>query len=63
MEDNVNQRLENNQKYRDSNLLKPEVQWLGDGVITVDMFFPTSKIIAEAAALEIGKKMNLSVLK
>lgn len=60
MEDNVNQRLENNQKYRDSNLLKPEVQWLGDGVITVDMFFPTSKLIAEAAALEIGKKMNLS---
>ncbi len=46
--------------YRNTNLIKPEVQWLGDGVVTVDLFFPTDKDTAEAAALEVGKKMNLS---
>ncbi len=60
MEDNVNQRLDVNEIYRNKNLLKPEVQWLADGIVTVDLFFPTEKIIAEAAALELGKKMNLS---
>ncbi len=59
-EDNVNNRINQTDKYRQSNLLKPEVQWLGDGVVTVDLFFPTDKATAEAAALEVGKNMNLS---
>jgi len=59
-EDNVDKRIEQTDSYRDTNLLKPEVQWLGDGVVTVDLFFPTDKETAEAAALEVGKKMNLS---
>ncbi len=58
-EDNVNIRLDENEIYRSSNKLKPEVQWLGDGTVTVDLFFPTNESIAEAAALEVGKKMNL----
>ncbi|MDR1781555.1 MAG: cobalamin-dependent protein [Bacilli bacterium] len=57
--DNVYNRLEETKKYRESNLIKPEVEWLGDGVIAVDLCFPTSKNIAQAAALELGKKMNL----
>lgn len=60
LEDNVNKRLEENEIYRNSNLLKPEVQWLGDGIVTIDLFFPTNSEISEAAALEVGKQMNLS---
>jgi D-ornithine 4,5-aminomutase subunit beta len=60
MEDNVNHRLDENEKYRSTTMLKPEVQWLGDGIVTVDLFFPTDTLTAEAAALEVGKAMNLS---
>jgi len=59
-EDNVNHRLDDNETYRSDPVLKPEVQWLGDGTITVDLFFPTDLLTAEAAALEVGKKMNLT---
>lgn len=58
-EDNVNHRLDQNEKYRSTSMLKPEVQWLGDGVVTIDLFFPTDVLTAEAAALEVGKQMNL----
>jgi D-ornithine 4,5-aminomutase subunit beta len=57
--DNVYLRMEKTEKYRTGKLIKPEVQWLGDGTVVVDLFFPTSDRIAEAAALETGKKMNL----
>ena len=61
--DNVNVRLDENEVYRSTSLLKPEVQWLGDGVITVDLFFPTDALTAEAAALEAGKQMNLTAVE
>jgi D-ornithine 4,5-aminomutase subunit beta len=61
--DNVNKRLDENELYRSTSLLKPEVQWLGDGVITVDLFFPTDVMTAEAAALVVGEKMNLSQIE
>jgi len=57
--DNVNVRMEENEKYRNTNLIKPEVEWLGDGIIVVDLTLPTSVKYAEAASLEIAKKMNL----
>lgn len=57
--DNVHVRLEENKKYRNSNLIKPEVEWLADGIVAVDLTFPTSKNIAQAAGLELGKRMNL----
>ncbi|MBN2299877.1 MAG: cobalamin-dependent protein [Acholeplasmataceae bacterium] len=59
-EDNVNLRLDENEKYRSTSMLKPEVQWLGDGIVTVDLFFPTDALTAEAAALVAGQQMNLS---
>jgi D-ornithine 4,5-aminomutase subunit beta len=58
--DNVYLRMDKTEKYRTGKLLKPEVEWLGDGTVTVDLFFPTHIRAAEAAALVTGKKMNLS---
>ncbi|MCT4632664.1 MAG: D-ornithine 4,5-aminomutase subunit OraE [Firmicutes bacterium] len=58
-EDNVNNRMEENEKFRNSNFLKPEVQWLGDGVVQVEIFLPTDKRTAEFASLEFAKIMNL----
>ncbi|MDD3712210.1 MAG: D-ornithine 4,5-aminomutase subunit OraE [Candidatus Izemoplasmatales bacterium] len=58
-EDNVNVRLETTKKYLNSNLIKPEVEWAGDGILVVDVTLPTSIRYAESAALVIAKKMNL----
>jgi D-ornithine 4,5-aminomutase subunit beta len=58
--DNVVVRMKENEVYRSTTKLKPEVQWLGDGVVTVDLFFPTDPLTAEAAAIEVAKKMNLT---
>ncbi len=57
--DNVYLRLDESEKYRNSNLVKPEVEWLGDGVVTVDLFFPLEKRVAVEAAIEAGRRMNL----
>ena len=57
--DNVNKRMAETEKYRNSNLVKPEVEWLADGTIVIDLTLPTSVKYAEAASLEIAKKMNL----
>ncbi|MBF8983281.1 cobalamin-dependent protein [Lutibacter sp. B2] len=58
--DNVNVRMEETKELRESSMIKPEVEWLGDGIVQMDLFLPTSKRVAEAAALEIGKKMGLA---
>jgi D-ornithine 4,5-aminomutase subunit beta len=57
--DNVYLRLEETEKYRSGGLLRPEVQWLGDGTVVVDLFFASDARTAEAAALVTGQKMNL----
>lgn len=57
--DNVNNRLEECEKYRNTNLIKPEVEWLADGIVQIEIFLPTSKRVAEFAAIEFAKKMNL----
>jgi D-ornithine 4,5-aminomutase subunit beta len=57
--DNVNIRIEETAPYRDSSIIKPEVEWLADGVVTLDLTLPTSIRFAEGAALEIAKKINL----
>jgi D-ornithine 4,5-aminomutase subunit beta len=58
-EDNVNIRLAENAKYRNSNLLKPEMEWSADGTVMMTLFLPAEKRIAEAAALQLAQKMNL----
>lgn len=58
--DNVDVRMQENEKYRDTSLVKPEVEWLADGTVVVDLTLPTSLKYAEAASLEIAKRMNLS---
>ena len=57
--DNVNVRLEETKKYRNTNLLKPEMEWAADGTVMVNMFIPAERRVAEIAALEFAKKMNL----
>lgn len=57
--DNVNVRLEETKKYRNTNLLKPEMEWAADGTVMINMFIPANRRIAEVAALELARKMNL----
>ena len=58
-EDNVNVRLAKTAELRERGLIKPEVEWAGDGWVVVTMFLPASERVAEFAALELGKAMNL----
>jgi D-ornithine 4,5-aminomutase subunit beta len=58
--DNVNERLAETAEMRGRGLIKPEVEWAGDGVVVVTMFLPAAADVAEAAALELGKAMNLA---
>jgi D-ornithine 4,5-aminomutase subunit beta len=58
-EDNVNVRLAQTAELRQKNLIKPEVQWAGDGIVVVTMFLPAAERVAEFAALELAKAMNL----
>ena len=62
-EDNVNVRLARTAEARESGLITPEVEWAGDGVVAVTMFLPVSERIAEAAALELGRSMNLTCVE
>jgi D-ornithine 4,5-aminomutase subunit beta len=57
--DNVETRLKQTEAYRSMGLLKPEVQWLGDGVVVVDLTFPTDVKHAEAAAKIVMRQMGL----
>lgn len=60
-QDNVWVRMAEVQEYAgpQAKILKPEMEWSADGIVMMTMFFPTSKPIAEAAALETGKRLNL----
>ncbi len=57
--DNVKVRLEETAKYRNSNLVKPEMEWMADGTVMMNMFIPANRRVAEVVAVEIAKKMNL----
>jgi D-ornithine 4,5-aminomutase subunit beta len=59
-EDNVNVRLAQSAEDRERGLIRPEVEWAGDGTIVVTMFLPAEQRVSEAAALEIGRMMNLT---
>ncbi|MEN1759249.1 D-ornithine 4,5-aminomutase subunit OraE [Anoxynatronum sibiricum] len=57
--DNVHVRLEEQKDLIDTSKLKPEMEWRGDGIVMINMFIPASRRIAEYAAIEFAKKMNL----
>jgi D-ornithine 4,5-aminomutase subunit beta len=57
--DNVNKRLEENAKYYDTNLVKPEVEWRADGTILMNIFLPLDERTAEFAAMKCAEKMGL----
>lgn len=57
--DNVNVRLDKVAKYRTGDTITPEVEWCGDRVVMLTMMLPTEKRAAEAAAVELGKKLGL----
>jgi D-ornithine 4,5-aminomutase subunit beta len=58
--DNVNERMKEAEGYRNTTLVKPEVEWLADGTVVLEIFLPTDKRTAEFAGIEIAKKMNMS---
>lgn len=57
--DNVDVRMSETEKYRNTNIVKPEVEWLADGTVQVELFLPTEQRKAEFAAIEFAKHMNL----
>ncbi|MBS7527747.1 cobalamin-dependent protein [Fusibacter paucivorans] len=60
-EDNVNKRLDETEHYRQKEvpMITPEVQWLGDGIVQVDLVLPTDARTAQYAAVYFGEQMNL----
>jgi D-ornithine 4,5-aminomutase subunit beta len=56
--DNVNVRLQETAEITEKGLIKPEVEWCGDGIISMNIFLPAEERTAEFAALEIAKKMG-----
>ncbi len=58
-DDCVDRRLEKVAKYLDGEAIKPEMEWCGDGVVLMTMMIPANARTAEAAALEIGRKLGL----
>ncbi len=57
--DNVNVRMAETAKYRHEGLLKPEMEWAADGTVMITMCIPAERRVAEVAAIEFAKKMNL----
>ena len=57
--DNAASRFKENKEFKNTNLLKPEVEWAADGIVSTTIFLPVNERIAEFAAIEIGKKMGL----
>lgn len=58
-DDCVDRRLEKVEKYLDGKAIKPEMEWCGDGVVLMTMMIPADVRTAEAAALEIGRRLGL----
>ena len=59
--DNVNLRMAEVKEFArpGAKLLRPEMEWSADGIVQTTMFFPCDKRTAEAAGIEVGKRMGL----
>ncbi len=58
--DNVNIRMAETERYRHTDMMIPEMEWQGDGIVMMTMMIPTNKRTAEAVAVEVAKKMGLA---
>ena len=58
-EDNVHSRLKEKADLRASERTRPEVEWFGDGWLTLNMMLPAPEEIAYYAALQMVEKMGL----
>jgi D-ornithine 4,5-aminomutase subunit beta len=58
-EDNVDNRLIKPLTERAAGILRPEVEKHGDGIVCVTLFVPERPKLAEAAALEMARRMGL----
>ncbi len=58
--DNCKVRMDETEAFRNTNIIKPEVEWLADGTVTAELFLPTDMRTAEYAALEFAKHMNMN---
>jgi len=58
-EDNVGKRLEATAEHRQKGLLRPEVEWYADGIVSINLFFPADARTAEYAALALAEKMGI----
>ncbi|MFA7569586.1 MAG: OAM dimerization domain-containing protein, partial [Defluviitoga tunisiensis] len=56
-------RLSEIKEYKSQNLIKPEVEWRYDGWIQIDMTIPEQEDYAQAAAIEICKRMGLEEIQ
>ncbi|MGL4485265.1 MAG: D-ornithine 4,5-aminomutase subunit OraE, partial [Anaerovoracaceae bacterium] len=58
-EDNCNVRLDEKAKYLGTDIVKPEMEWLADGTIMLNMCIPTNKRTAEVVAVKIAEGLGL----
>ncbi|MDP3448401.1 MAG: OAM dimerization domain-containing protein, partial [Eubacteriales bacterium] len=60
-DDNVYLRMDAVKEFAQPNAekIRPEMEWLADGTVLLTLCFPAGKKIAEAAAIECAKRMNL----
>ncbi len=58
-EDNVRKRLEKPLREKTQDLIRPEVEWAGDGIVCSTIFVPEEPRVAEAAVLKMAEQMGL----
>jgi D-ornithine 4,5-aminomutase subunit beta len=58
-EDSADRRLEETYPYRKGNLIRPEVEWAGDGTVLLQLMVPEQEDYAREAGLEIARRMGL----
>ena len=59
-EDSVERRLAQTLPYRNGELIRPEAEWAGDGVVLLQLMIPDDEDHARAAALEMARRMGLA---
>ncbi|MGM0606978.1 MAG: D-ornithine 4,5-aminomutase subunit OraE [Candidatus Muiribacteriota bacterium] len=57
--DCADKRLKSKVEDDEKGLISPEVEWHGDGTVLLTLFYPECQEIAEAAALQLAKNMNI----